>query len=93
MKVKSFSEMVRLQRPAVTRKWQDVTKQRQQSSAAAAARQAGVTLPGQKTWTVQDPNLVNGKPKEYGKLLKMSKQHCMALCLPQDHSRDSRHVE
>ncbi|GFS11694.1 chromosome 5 open reading frame 42, partial [Elysia marginata] len=65
-KMKSFADMVRLQRPAVTRKWQDVNRHRQQS-AAAAARQA--TSPGQKTWTLQDPNLVNGKPKEYARTM------------------------
>ncbi|KAK3763619.1 hypothetical protein RRG08_057041 [Elysia crispata] len=65
VKSKSFADMVRLQRPAVTRKWQDVNKQRQQSSALAAERQMTLSS-GQKTWTVQDPNLVNGKPKEYG---------------------------
>ena len=68
VKSKSFADMVRLQRPAVTRKWQDVNKQRQQSSALAAERQMTLSS-GQKTWTVQDPNLVNGKPKEYGKIV------------------------
>ncbi|GFO21003.1 hypothetical protein PoB_004750800 [Plakobranchus ocellatus] len=63
-KLKSFADMVRLQRPAATRKWQEVNRQRQQK-AEEDARQAA-NKPGQKMWTLQDPNLVNGQPKEYG---------------------------
>lgn len=63
-KVKSFADMVRMQRPEATRKWKETNRQRQllEEKEKQMARQEALI----RSAAVQDHNLQKDKAKEYG---------------------------
>ncbi|CAG5133707.1 unnamed protein product, partial [Candidula unifasciata] len=61
---RSFADMVRMQRPAATRKWNAVNKQRRQQG--DSEKQSAIQEILTKSAAAHNPNLLKEKAKEYG---------------------------